>query len=653
MHTHRIDSFLIAKNVRVEIVHESNPYFAGEPISLVIRVRHLGSQQEFLLLREKIRELQDEFVENLQSQESLETTPDDVNRNTDDQGWSMKSLLSSFTRGSSESLAKEEMERKKELRENITKQIQFHKPVNLISGYVQISGLFQFDGECINEAGFENLGKKKVAMDTSVDNRLLKGSSKDDKSDSNLESQEYEHISKYINSNYNPITGGLISKEEYELVGSESSNLIVSMSNFGKTSNIKNYPIFLIPQSLLFSELTLDAGEVKTFHFKSNKLPTDLPPSYNNSKTISINYLLEVGVSSVIGTTIRPELIKVPINIGPYVSAKGEQYISSLDQEAVILQEGQITEIKQSLKNRRISSISVSSANTSFGHRRSFSIDDSEKIAELKQNFVALVRENTKEPKDIEELVELQIEKQFGKEDKESELDDPETEYLSKRASTVRNNIANLENTYDPIDDDTDDGENNTGKFESGLIPQLRNLRRNYQINRNGELIAKLSLSKLFYTTSDDIDLVLTFSEDPSNSIKVSAVTVSLESLELANPLYGSNDADAGSKPKSNQVYETHAICFDDCESIPFKLTLPKSPSNQLTGQFKTDIFQLKWILTFKFVLISKGLDVTMEQFYEDKRGYLLHSKDNIEGDEFICHIPLTLLPSSHAYGGW
>lgn len=657
MHTHRIDSFLISENVRIEVVHESNPYFAGEPISVVVRFRHLGSQQEFLSLKDSLKELHEEMIENLQAQEEDASVIGEANKPTEKEGWSVKSLLSSFAinKASVEWINKKDIERRQQLRQQTMKLIQFHKPIHLISGYLQIAGFFQFYNQTISESSFEHLGKKKVASDSLSNDKNLGQSIYNDTSDGCEIKGEYNNILRYVNSNYDPVNGGLISKEENQLIGSESSNLIASIAKVGNSTTYKKYPIFLIPQSLLFSELQLEAGQVKTFHFKSDAIPKDLPPSYNNSKLISTNYYLEIGVNRVISANIKQEVVRVPINLGPYVSGKGEQYTATLDREPIIMQEGVIKELKQSIVNRRVSSVSMASVNALTGGKFNQNFDNTEKIAQLKQNFVALIHSNDTALKDTEELVEHQIAKQF--ENTEEIGDDLETEnnidgdknYLSKRISSVRGNIANLENTFDY----------STHKKElssitkTSLIPQLVNLQRSYQINRNGIFIAELLLSKPFYTTSDDIDMILSFEDKTPQTHKVSAVTLSLESFELIHPDFDSKDVEKRTKPKGNLIYESHAISFDECTSIPFKLILPKSPSNQVTGQFKTDIFQVKWMLKFKFVLISKGPDTTMEQFYEDSKGYLLHAKETIDGEEFSCHLPLPLLPSSHAYGGW
>ncbi|CCE61245.1 hypothetical protein TPHA_0A01620 [Tetrapisispora phaffii CBS 4417] len=650
MHTHRIDTFLLSENLRLEIVHESNPFFAGEPISMVIRLRHLGSGQEYLKLKRKIESLEESLNYSLEENNDDSTSNLSESKNksrpSDEQSWSMKSLLSSLVTNNDQELSAED-KAKKELKEHLLKSIEYHKPIQLITGYIQMSGFFQFDSSIISDASFESLGKKKIRSEASTTSNAIQPS------DFGEPIKEFDNSSilKYVNSDYNLVNNGLISKSENQILGSESANLIVNGLNVGNSVDFNSYPISIIPQSLLFSELYLEPDEVKSFHFKTQALPKDLPPSYNHSNTISINYSMKVGLNKLIGKDIKQELVKFPVNIASYVSPLSEQYTAKLDSETKILNEGSVKELKKSIVNRRVSTVSVSSTHSGYSKEGN---DNLELMQELKQSFVNLVEANSTNTKDIEELVDIQIKKQFPEpaspdEDLRMETGNNDIKnYLNKHDSKVRKNIANLYN-IDSFKGITEQGNDNNKEI---LIPQIKNLQYSYQINRNGQYIANLVLSKPFYTTTDDIEMILKFDQSLSQKFKVTAVTASLESFELISPAFNGAGSD-NKRPKGNPIYETHVISFDECNTIPLKILLPKSPATQLTGQFKTDIFQLKWMLVFKFVLIPREDDYILEQFYEDKKGHLLHAKENVEGEEFICNIPITLLPSSYAYGGW
>lgn len=78
-----------------------------------------------------------------------------------------------------------------------------------------------------------------------------------------------------------------------------------------------------------------------------------------------------------------------------------------------------------------------------------------------------------------------------------------------RKSYSVRDNISNLEqkmwNDCSLVKSDEN----------SNLLPQLINLQNTYQINRNNETMAKVSLSAPFYKTTDDINLVIEL--DPIN----------------------------------------------------------------------------------------------------------------------------------------
>lgn len=657
MHAHRIDTFLIRENLKLEIIHESNSYFGGEHISIAFRFKHLGSQHELFNFREKLRTFDNAVEENLEHQLR---TQDDEEGAMENQAWSLKSLLGAFKKtsrveGSLDAKNMETLNKNKVLREKMLKQMYFHQPVTLISGYVQISGVFQYDSEVIAQSKFRQDEVKMVGLDvlpghgtnsiiTTEDENPLKGK---------------RNLTKYFNSNFANVTNGLFSSEVNSgTTGSYNERILVN-------SNIKVLPLLLIPQTLLFSEISLEPGEVRTFHFKSTKLPKDVGPSYSSSKVASVNYALEVGVDALSDDTIISFSNRVPITITPYISSNAEQYTSHFDKPPIILKAGNIKELKPRAFTRKASAASA----ISFGRRKSSIIDssleNSESVSHIKKSFIELVESNQNGSRDIDELIDLQMEVQFGK-DEDSSDPEPNNSTFSnemsisagssatsnvmskrRRSESVRNNILSLDqkawNNSAFIKTDSN----------SNLLPQLVNLQSAYQINRNNEPMAKVSLSAPFFKTTDDLDLVIELDSITTPLLKVTTLTVSLESFEIINPKYKTEVRQVGSKPKGNAVYEKHFICFDECKSISAKLLPPRSPTNQIAGQFKTDVFQHKWMIGLKFVIIAKTGGITLNQFYEDKKGVLFHSKETLEGEEFSCYVPVPILASSEDLMGW
>ncbi|QLQ82389.1 hypothetical protein HG537_0H01510 [Torulaspora globosa] len=631
MHSRRIDSFLITDNLRLDIIHESNPYYAGEPISLVVRIKHLGSQDELASLKDGIKKLH----EKRQSNESVKL------REEQKPGWSMKSLLVALKSGQQEGqeVSQAEKEIDERLQMVISKQLQFHKPVELMSGYCQISGVFQFDPEVIDESKMKNLGSKMVGISNALNQENRPDSSAFNGPDSSL--------AKYYNSKHNASALGIGSVADEHAGLNGEGNGVFALGHMDSSIEYGSLPIFLIPQTLLFSEITLEPGKMKSYRFKSTELPRDLAPSYNISKKIAVSYDLEFGVSRLVHGDIKQHVIRVPITLAPYISNSGCQLTSSLDHPPSIMEPADVKEIKQKPHAQKRSST------TSLGpiSRRSSTFVATQDTGGIIRNFVNLVESNEDGFENIDDLVDSQIEKQFD-EDKgavdnifNDQSDESLRHYISKRAELVQNNVSSLVSLF---------GKGETGpelNSKSEEIPQLTNLQKTYQINWNGQPITKLFLSKPFFTTSEDIDLVLELDSSLSSMHKVSAVNVSLESFELINRNYAA-DANALNKPQGHQIYECHTICFDECKRVPLKLLIPRNPVHQVPSQFKTDIFQFKWMLTLRFVLIPRS-DTYLERFYEDAKGTLLHAKETIEGESFLCHIPLIILPTAHTFGGW
>ncbi|KOH00983.1 Rgp1p [Saccharomyces eubayanus] len=661
MRAHRVDTFLIRENVRLEIIHESNSYFGGEHISIAFRFKHLGSQHDFFNLKEQLCTLDKTVEEKLQQQASLQENEES---NAENKTWSMKSLLGAFRKTSNTDDATdvqnmEMLNKNRVLREKIQKQLHFHQPLSLISGYVQISGVFQYDSEVIAQSKFKQNEIKMVGLDilSGHGTKYVAASEDGDRLKGN------RNLTKYFNSDFSNVTNGLLSPE-ITSTGAISSYSEPVLVNSNDTS-IRVLPLLLIPQTLLFSEISLEPGEVRTFYFKSTKLPKDICPSYSSSKIVSINYTLEVGVDVLSDDNIKPFSNKVPIVIAPYISPNAEQYTSHFDKPPIILKAGNIKELKPRPFTRKVSTASA----ISFGRRKSSIIgpplEDNKSVDRIKKSFIELVESNQSGSRDIDELVDLQMEVQFGKDEDSSDPEPNDSRFSNemaisadsstasnsitkrRKSESVRNNISNLgQQAWNDVSLVKTDNNSN-------ILPQLVNLQNAYQINRNNESMAKVSLSAPFFKTTDDIDMVIELDSITTPLLKVTSLTVSLESFEIVNPKYKTEGKRMGSKPKGNAVYEKHFICFDECKSVSVKLLPPRSPTSQITGQFKTDVFQHKWMIGLKFAIVAKTNNITLNQFYEDKKGVLFHSKETLEGEEFSCYVPVPILASSEDFMGW
>lgn len=667
MHSHRIDTFYTNDNIRVEIIHESNPFFAGEPISVILRIRHLGSLRERDFTEKSLQEINSKI--NDIRQNSSNGASNDAEA---DSKWSLKSMF--FKKNGNEAadnlidhnLSVEDRQKVSKLeqtREKLVQDIKFNSQVTLLSSYIQISGKFQFDNSLIHKESFK-----------STESKIL-GLNYEDTTTTMLHDSSINKYDNYLNSDYKNITSGLkfVARDNDKVINDRN----IGMGDISRDNGNAEYdqvPVLLVPQSLVFTEILLNPGDVKTYLFKSAPLDKQLCPSYMVSDSISILYEIEFGITSLIEGNLVPLVKKLPITIAPFVTEGGLQASSLLDREASIQTPGSVKEIKTNSSHNRKASIasnmSFDRRSSIYERRMSISFDrrnsiasmfkeDNSSVDKMKQKFISVVQEEKNDFKDIEKVVDSLLELQFGRADEEKESDPPDIEIEQngkdeefvvnrKRSDSVRDHIAGLQNTPD-------------SKYRAEtfvvngvtMIPQLVNLQKSYQINRNGTPIAKISFSKSFYMTSDDIDIIVTLDNNSEQRQHVTGISAFLESFVLVNPRYAVDKNGKAIKPKSKSIAEAHAISFDQFSSIPLKLCPSKTPSNNIAGQFKTDIFQHKWMLLLKFALRSSVDESNLDQFYEDKKGKLFHAKVNLEGEEFSCHIPIPIMTASDDFGGW
>ncbi|AGO13694.1 AaceriAGL179Cp [[Ashbya] aceris (nom. inval.)] len=591
MRSRRVDTVLVKENVRLEVVYERNPFIAGEAVGLVIRLRHLGSVQAQLQLSERLQELEQarnsrQFQKNGERSSLISTL------------WSALSQEERFREEDAERQI-EELERQKT----------FNQPVDLLSFYVQLVGEFWYNSEVLNARKVQHTNKLIAAPAQSSPPAGGGGS---------------------------PINGLRAEPSEpiRNFVDTDTSNDAASKGDKGCV------PLVVIPQTLLFGELSLRPGEVRVFHFRSAALPETLPPSYTLGDTFKILYQLQVGGIIHSQPSIDSVSFSFPLNVCSYLNEQGSQYIPELGNDPVILPVGHVKE-RADLQRRR------STQSTFTKHRGSInSIPDFQErfniLEKSKKHFKELLS-SEKEDCSSDQLVEKLLNFQFGEEyirniNNGSELAESfeEDQYREPQHLTMS------QHRCDSLVDDK-------GSPKAPLQPVMDNLRKEYLVNRNGENICTISLSKLFYGVNDDIDLTIII--PPASKYKVTGVSTALELLELINPDYLANEKTKESR--RYPVYEEHSVCFEGCSDIPIKLLPSRSPTSIYPNQFRTNIFQLSWTLCFKFVIVDKTESDTLVEVYKDRNGALFQAKEELQGEKFIFRVPIVVLGSSKQLGGW
>lgn len=597
MHLHRRDRAVVGGNIRLEIIHESNPCFAGEPICLLIRLKHLGSQHQKESLEKKLvvfEEKRDKFLANLNNDES--------------KPWLMRTLWNTFQQ--------EDKYKDEALQEQIfalKKKLQFHNPVDLMSCFVQIVGQCSMDEAIIN-TDMLNTGSNV--------HQLVGIGSKNASTDEN--SPMSTVISSFFDTSMDEI-----SRKVAPLMSTETID----------TGDWIKAPFLLIPQTLLFSELILGPGETRLFKFKTDQLGKDLPPSYTNSAHFNISYVVQVGLSVNAPEDIpHQHFYNFPISVQPFVDKSICQYEMPLDREVLITPPGKVQDVGSTIKSTKPRKLTGQSIQLDREIRRksvsSIGKPSGTSIEAMKQKFKDVVSEwNENDDSDVP------IDSLLGQ------------QFETEPSTSVRMNLSQFYFTGIP-ENSIDETQSN-----SSLLSQLQSLQTEYVVKMNDKFICNLELSKPAYSVSDQIDIILDLKnvEDNSN-FKVTAVTASIETFELINPKFSSDENISKKKPSGTLVYETHATNFDNCDKICMKLIPQCSPTTYITSQFKTNIFQLKWMLTFKFVMIplaEQNTEISLSKTYEDRKGTLYHAKRDMEGYDFVFHVPLTVLPTEKQLAGW
>ena len=144
---------------------------------------------------------------------------------------------------------------------------------SLMMGYVQLNGFFTLDGSLINLGPFESIKKRGIIGGQGGGGVVGIGTSK---RDSGLfGSLAWSNISQSL--------GGLTGVHEPS-----------SMREMKGKAETKAIPIISTPQSILFVNIKLRAGESRSFRYRYH-LPEGLPPSCKG-RSIKISYQLTIGI---------------------------------------------------------------------------------------------------------------------------------------------------------------------------------------------------------------------------------------------------------------------------------------------------------------------------------------------------------------------
>lgn len=449
MYIHSIHNEFLCDSVRVEVVYEENPVFADEEVSAIIRFRHLGPK--------RAPEPNRHTAEESQHVEEKST------------GWGQR--LSLQLSNAARSLFLEDVDENGSLHDESV-----HNPVELLTGYVQLSGFFTFDPQVMDQEKMD----------------LLKKSSTVSGKIGGIDGLELTRA---------PNGGGLFDKV-YGLFNQPIDGLY--SQDEGQKKELEHMiPFFATPKSLLFGEIELQPSTTQTFYFKC-RLPRVSAPTYRG-KVLNINYRLIVG-ASFDRSLPEPKILQFPLTVVQNFDSNGYQPVCSLDSFILLPSDKLFSELFE--------------AQSPNGRRSSFKTIKNTVLTQPK------VTQSDKKDKFLKKLSHM------------IENPDEEVEEFTIdefQNSNVKDNISQFTEALIIKGEIDEDRPRLIKQHGMTLENQILRFQSQYIINYDARLIASLTFSKPIYKIGECIRLVVDLS---SQEFCTTGLFVSLDSVESIRDLY-------------------------------------------------------------------------------------------------------------------
>lgn len=584
-------------NLRVDVVFQNPVVFAGEKLSAVITFRNIAPVKPGISIMES------------QSSTTAATGEPQEERRNSESGRRFSMSLRNSLRGlyleggpsTSASSTPSVISRSA----TITK-----KPSSsgesLLMGFAQLQGFFRVDKTIVDSSAFDHIKTQGVVVGV--------------------------HGLEYGNQHQNKgllwgITSGIGELLGGGPDGTPSSPVAdIKRSGFDDDGmGSDDFPIFSTPQSLLFVDLKLAPGQARSFSYQI-ELPDTLPPSFKG-KALRINYNLVIGAQKLgLRGNPVPKIIFLPFRVFPYVDESGNQTSHDIEMPIVLKSD---TAVVNSVQDRRPSS-------------KLFDFTGPKKMSSPS--------EITKSREDFSQYVaKLMKHNEGAVDDAESHLP---FALLRKRSSvSIPGSEADDQSIKLPARENID--------FIAKYNFAHMSLKTNFDVAKQGSLIATASLSKPIYRIGEDVTLLIDLSKSRQN-FACHHVTASLEANEtikedLLQP--GGKQSEQERRIYSQQQQSTFCL-----SKAHFELTIPPTAS----PEFKTSLSTFSWCLKLEFVITLLPESVSAETRTSeplnpliqaepvgphDDKGQFFFAKKALVCERVTCRIPLRVLPTNQDIG--
>lgn len=421
---------------------------------------------------------------------------------------------------------------------NLSSQHSTKVPEALMMGYAQVQGSFTLDGSLVNLGPFEQVKRKAVVggqgggvigVETSKrDSGLLRG-----------------------------FGWGSLTSSLGELLGGGELSSIKEMRGIASSKAI---PLLSTPQSILFVDLKLAAGESKTYEY-AFRLPKGLPPTHRG-KVMKISYSLVIGTQRPGGAKEQQVTsVEIPFRVLGSVNDHGEILGHDLMSPYIILRD-----------QARVQSVSKP-------HNQNATT-----------NKDALLPDNNMPPSTINSFLAYADELLSRRtQDSNPGLLSPSAMPSSRRQSTISTYGHGLAS---PTPKEAID----LAILRSNLTTGTQQSANRFEIARNGRRVGVVTLARPAYRLGESVTLAVDFA---GADILCLAVHAALETAErIVDPsLALRSEASVHRVTRKVHVASSEATMF--ARRIVFTPTIPVTA----TPEFMTTGIAFEWKIRLEFVV--------------------------------------------------
>lgn len=455
-------------------------------------------------------------------------------------------------------------------------------PETLMMGYAQVHGSFTLDGSLLNQTPFDDVKRKGVVGGQGGGVVGVESS----KRDSGL-------LRGFGWGNIGESLGGLLG-------GSELS----SMKDMRGMANSRSVPLLSTPQSILFVDLRLAAGESRIYRY-SFRLPRGLPPSHRG-KAIKISYKLVIGTQRPGGAKEQQvSSIDIPFRVLGSVNSYGELLGHDLMSPYIILRDqAQVTSIE--LGRNELAEMSLNPMRKLPVKPKKYSTS---------KEFLSYVNELLTRPRQNSSLGLLSP-----------------TQAPTSRRSSMADEMLTVKEAID------------MAVLRSNAATETQQSANRFEIARGGKRVAVVMLPRPAYRLGDTITFAVSFAD---SEIPCYAVHMTLETSERVDHSIALR-SEASILRVTRKIHATHSESTLFARRVVFSPTIPITA----TPEFITSGVSLDWKIRVEFVtpsLVTEGNEILvgsnhlLEELTRDDRGAVLAAMETLSCESFEIAVPVRI----------